>query len=332
MSEKKRIVITMPGDLWIGTEEYARSLGYEVVRKPIKGKTPEDILASIEGSDAVVAGVMDHYTSEVIEKMEKPSVIARIGVGYDNVDVAAATKKGVAVTITPGANSVAVAELAVTMMLTLKRKLNHFDKVMHQGSNGGPGMPMTGTLYGATVGILGFGNIGKNVARMLSGFKCKILAYDPYLPESVFAEFGAIPATVEEIRNTCDVITIHMPLTDETAGMINKDFFAAMKRNAIFINCARGPLVNEQDLIDALKSGEIAGAGLDVFEHEPLETENELRNIETAILTPHTAAMTVQAFATMGSMAIDNIHQHLSGQVPASVVNPDCYRDGRRKQ
>lgn len=332
MSEKKHIVITMPGDLWIGTEEYARSLGYEVVRKPIKGKTAADILESIEGADAVVAGVMDHYTAEVIEKMKKPSIIARIGVGYDNVDVAAATEKGVAVTITPGANSAAVAELTVTMMLTLKRKLNHYDKVMHQGSNGGPGMPMTGSLFGSTVGILGFGNIGKHVAKMVSGFQCKVLAYDPYVSDSVLAEYGAIPATVEQIRDTSDVVTIHMPLTDETAGMINKDFFAKMKRSAIFINCARGPLVNEQDLIDALKSNEIAGAGLDVFIHEPLETESELRNIENVILTPHTAAMTVQAFAKMGSMAIDNIHQHLSGQVPAGVVNPDCYKDGRRKQ
>ena len=323
---KRRIAITLAGDLWEQTEKYARSLGYQVDRRVIAQGKPEGIVDAVNGYDAIVAAI-DKYTPEVIEKLTTVKILARIGVGYDNINVPAATKKNIAVTITPGANAVAVAEMAVSLMLAVCRKVCSLDRSVRVGGGYGGPLKLTSQLYGTKVGLVGFGNVGKNLVKILRGFDCEVFVSDPYVEQEVFEEYQVKSATIDEICTSCDFISVHLPYSKETDGIFDASFFQKMKKTAVFVNTARGPLVKEKDLIAALKSGTIAGAGLDVFVNEPLEPGSEFRSLDNVVLTPHYSAMTVQAFNRMGLAAIDNIHQYFQGKKPIGIVNPEVYKE-----
>ena len=311
--EKKRIAIMLPGEMWTATEKYAEELGYITERRAPKGKNVTDIVEAVQGVDAIVAA-LEKYSSEVLGMLKgKIEIITRIGAGYDSIDIPAATKNGIVIGNTPGANSYAVAEMAIALMLGCLREVCILDRTVRAGGGwGGGAIRVTGQLFGSTVGIVGFGNVGKKLANMLSGFNCQVLVFDPYIDQVALADSGAREATLDEIIEQSDVISLHIPGTPETDNMVNADFLKKMKKTAVLINTARG-------------SGEILAAALDAYSNEPLEMDSPLRGLQNVIFTPHYASMTKQAFDLMGKMAIDNIHAYFSNKKPAGLVNPAVY-------
>ena len=279
-------------------------------------------LSIIDKYDAVIAAGEcwdEKYFRKVAGKLK---VLSRFGVGYDRVDLKAATKYGVVITNTPGANSTSVSELAITLMLALTRDLCF----LHQGmKNGVWKQKSTFEFSGKTVGIIGLGEIGKNLVRKISGFKVKILAYD-IVKDIDFAEkFHVNYVKFNELLKNSDYVTLHVPIIPATKKMISVKELRLMKKNAFLINTARGALIDELALIEALQNKVIAGAGLDVFEHKPLEKDNLLRNLDNVILTPHIAATTKEAIENMAIAAAENVITVLNHKKPNSILNPEVY-------
>jgi len=234
----------------------------------------------------------------------------------DSVDLAAAKERGILVTNTPGANSVSVAELAVGLMLALARNL----VTATQATKAGQWPRLNGiSLESKTVGILGFGSIGKHVARRLSGFDCTILAYDPVLPEGQ-GDYGVQFLTQNEVVGQADFLTLHCPLGEQNRGMVNREFLARMKPGAFLINTARGELVDEEALLQALQEGRLSGAALDVFARQPPDPHNPLLALPQVIATPHTGAHSDSATNSMGWGALVNCLAVLQGKQPPNRV------------
>ncbi len=265
------------------------------------GPIEEQLKKEIVDADAVIAGLED-YTPELIASAKKLKVISRYGVGYDKVDVAAAREHGVAVTITPGANGDSVADLAVALMLDLARNVTVMDNSIKAKAQKRPsGLEM----WQKTLGIVGAGRIGQGVGKRCRGFDMKILAYDMFESEAFKEETGAQYVDLETLLKESDFITIHSPLTPETENMISTEQFQMMKNTAIIVNTARGGIIDEAALYEALKSGEIRGAGLDATVDEP-PYGSPLMELENCILTPHAGAATAEASSKMSYMAAEN--------------------------
>ena len=265
------------------------------------GPIEEQLKKEIVDADAVIAGLED-YTPELIASAKKLKVISRYGVGYDKVDVAAAREHGVAVTITPGANGDSVADLAVALMLDLARNVTVMDNSIKAKAQKRPsGLEM----WQKTLGIVGAGRIGQGVGKRCRGFDMKILAYDMFESEAFQEETGAQYVDLETLLKESDFITIHSPLTPETENMISTEQFQMMKNTAIIVNTARGGIIDEAALYEALKSGEIRGAGLDATVDEP-PYGSPLMELENCILTPHAGAATAEASSKMSYMAAEN--------------------------
>ncbi len=265
------------------------------------GPIEEQLKKEIVDADAVIAGLED-YTPELIASAKKLKVISRYGVGYDKVDVAAAREHGVAVTITPGANGDSVADLAVALMLDLARNVTVMDNSIRAKAQKRPsGLEM----WQKTLGIVGAGRIGQGVGKRCRGFDMKILAYDMFESEAFKEETGAQYVDLETLLKESDFITIHSPLTPETENMISTEQFQMMKNTAIIVNTARGGIIDEAALYEALKSGEIRGAGLDATVDEP-PYGSPLMELENCILTPHAGAATAEASSKMSYMAAEN--------------------------
>jgi phosphoglycerate dehydrogenase-like enzyme len=279
----------------------------------------EDLLRELPGKVATLAG-SEPYTRRVIESAKDLRVIARAGVGYDAVDIAAATEHGVAVTITPGTNHETVAEHVFALLLALAKE------VVRQDAHTKAGRwrrEQTLAVRNRTLGIVGLGRIGKAVAERAAVFNMKLLAYEPF-PDHAFAARHKIElCPLERVLAESDWVTLHLPLMPETRHTINKRTLALMKPTAYLINTARGGLVCEADLLDALKSGRLAGAGLDVFEVEPCRA-NPLFELENVVLTPHTAGVDSQSVIDMAVLAAKAIILLCRGEWPAElIVNPE---------
>ena len=288
------------------------------VKKLIAGEKsiPEQLKEEIVNADAVIAGLED-YDKTLIDSAQKLKIISRYGVGYDKVDLEAAKAKGIPVTITPGANGDSVADLAVTLMLSVARNIPFMDRTLKVGASKRPsGLEMCGK----TLGVIGAGRIGKGVAERCKGFGMKLLLFDQYQDTQWASSVGAEYVDFDTIVKEADFITIHSPLTDETRGMFGKEQFAAMKNTAIIVNTARGGIIDEEALYDALTSGEIYGAGLDVTVTEPA-SESPLAGLDNCILTPHAGAATTEAGIKMSVMAAQNVVTVLSGQKCQYQVN-----------
>lgn len=288
-----------------------RARGCELVFNDLgRPLQPQEIIARLDGVDGYLAG-LDYITAEVIEAAP-PSlkVISRYGAGYDRVDLEAANKKGIAVTNTPGANAQAVAELAFGLMLAVARKIPALDRAVRDGkwirSNGVE-------LYGKTLGIVGFGAIGKLVARQAKGFSMHVLVYDPYVDDQVLAEYGLRRAAWEELLAQSDFISLHLPLNEQTKHLINADAISRMKTTAILINTSRGGLIDEQAAYEALAAGRLGGLGLDAFEAEP-PGDSPLFKLDQVVVTPHTGAHTEEAIANTAMMAVRNLLDVLEGR------------------
>jgi D-3-phosphoglycerate dehydrogenase len=273
----------------------------EVIYNPTgKPLTSAEVGQLLPGIDGYIAG-LDGIDANALKSADKLKVIARYGVGVDNVDLAEAQKKGIVVTNTPGANSVSVAELALGLILALARQIPEAVEAVHQGK--WPRYSGT-SLEGKTIGILGLGAIGKQLARRLSGFDCKIMAFDPFA-DALFAKENHIElAPLDDVRAQSDFLSLHLPLLPETRGIVNGNFLSKMKKGSFLINTSRGEVVDEDALLHAIQSGHIKGVGLDAFITEPPDPMNQLLTMPQVIATPHLGAQTDGSTNNMGWFAM----------------------------
>jgi D-3-phosphoglycerate dehydrogenase len=299
--------------------------GFELVVNP-HGRTlgEAELIALLPGCFATVAGG-ERYDERVFAAGPDLKVVARMGVGYDKVDVAAATRHGVVVAMGFGTNHEAVADMAFTMMAALSNRLFAYHQEVTDGRWGGHFHP---GLFRKTVGILGLGRIGRALAARCRGFEMRMLAYDA-VPDSAYAEAEGIELVpLERLFREADFVSVHAPHNPETDKIVNRAHLALMKPSAFLINTARGGLVDEAALYDALAAGEIAGAGLDVFEIEPLPAGSRLRSLDNVVLTPHCAGGSVDAVIAMTERAVDQILAIAAGRSPGEgqLLNPEVLR------
>ena len=285
--------------------------------------SPEDLLKNIEKYDALIVRGKTKVTAQVIEKGKNLKVVGRAGVGVDNVDIAAASKRKIAVVNAPTGSTVSVAELAIGHMLSLARKLPTADKSIKSGK--WEKKAFMGTeLNGKTLGLLGSGRIGTEVAKRAQAFGMKTIAFDPYLPPAIAKQNKIDLVNKGSLFAESDFLSIHTALTPETKGMVGPQEFASMKKTAFLINCARGEVVQEMALAEALKSGKIAGAALDVFENEP-PTGSPLLSLENVFMTPHIGASTHEAQLRAGMTIVEQVDMVLRGNKPEFIVNKEIY-------
>jgi phosphoglycerate dehydrogenase-like enzyme len=306
------------------------SAGMDVVRAPRFGPLPEDeLIAALQGAVGVVAS-SDPYTERVFAAAPTLRIVARTGVGHDAVDLAAATRHGVAVVTTPGRIAETVADFAFGLMLSLARRIPEATTLMRHG---GWAAEMPGTdLWGACLGIVGLGAVGTAVARRARGFSMRVLAYDPLLPPHEVEARGAVPAPLGELLGAADFVTLHASLTPENRRLIGPAELAQMKPGAILINTARGGLVDHDALLEALDAGRIGGAALDAFDSEPLPAEHPLRHAPRCLLTPHIAFSTRQTSLDMAHRAARAVVAVVQGRpLPPEVrlLNPEALQSWR---
>src|SRR5450631_567135 len=285
--------------------------------------TPDQIegklAAHLQSADALIVRSAVQVDADLLEHARKLRVIGRAGVGVDNIDLDAATRKGIAVMNTPGANAIAVAEHALALMLAMARHISRANELMHAGKWEKKSLQGT-ELRGKTLGIVGLGRIGMEVARRAQAFGMEIVAHDPFVSTAVAKEKNIRLAKLEEVYAVADYLTLHVGLTPQTAGMINADSVKRMKRGVRLVNCARGELVDEAALAQAVKQGLVAGAALDVFTDEPLKN-SPLTAVENIILTPHIAGSTNEAQEAVGYQIAMQVKEYLKHGVIQNAVN-----------
>jgi D-3-phosphoglycerate dehydrogenase len=278
---------------------------------------------ALHTADALLVGARP-VSAAALAGAERLKVIAKHGVGYDNIDLAAATAQGVAVTFTPGANDASVADLAFGLMLAVARRLPEADRSMKAGEWG----RFTGRcLEARSLAVVGLGRIGQGVVRRAQGFGMQVSGYDVQWPGEFAHLHGVAYRGWPEILTDADFVSLHLPLTPQTTGLIGAAELALMKRGAILINTARGKIVREAALYDALVSGHLGGAGIDVWESEP-PANAALVSLPNVVATPHCGAHTVEAAERMGRLAVEGILDVLSGRRPAHLVNPAVWAGG----
>src|ERR1700680_3336575 len=277
------------------------------------------LAAQLESADALIVRSAVQVNAELLAKARKLRVIGRAGVGVDNIDLEPATRQGIAVMNTPGANAVAVAEHTLAMMLALARHLCRANELMHAGKWEKKSLQGT-ELRGKTLGIVGLGKIGMEVAKRARAFGMEIVAHDPFVSTAVAKEQGIRMAKLEEVYAAADYLSLHVGLTPQTAGMINADSIKKMKPGVRLVNCARGELIDEAALAQGLKQGRVGGAALDVFTEEPLKN-SPLTSIENVILPPHIAGSTFEAQEAVGYQIAHQVKEYLKDGVIQNAVN-----------
>lgn len=289
----------------------------EVVNNP--EITPEELLETIDQYTGIIVRSRTKVTKEVIDKAENLKIIARAGVGVDNIDVNAATDKGILVVNAPQSTSITVAEHAMGLILSLSRKIAIADASVKAGK-WEKSRFMGMELRNKTLGVIGMGRIGSQVVKRAKAFEMDVIVYDPYITEDTAKELGVRITTLDDLVENADVMTIHVPLTPETKGLISKDELTRMKDHAIVINCARGGIINEEDLYEVLKERPELKAGLDVYENEPLE-DSPLATLDNVVLTPHIAASTKEAQRDAAIIVAKEVKEVINGNNPSNVLN-----------
>ena len=293
-----------------------------------EGLSEEQLVQSVSGYDAMIVRSATKVTPKIIAAAGKMKAISRAGVGLDNVDIQAATAKGIFVFNTPEGNTVAVAEHAIGLMIALNRHIAKADASMKRGEWEKKAFKGN-EIQGKTLGLIGFGRIGREVAKRAHAFGMKIIVADPFAKEEHVREANASLVQLEELLAQSDIISLHVPLTEQTKGMINADTISKMKDGAKIVNTARGGAINEADLVEALKSGKLGGAGLDVFAKEPLEN-SELTQLGNVILTPHIASATKEAQDKCGVEAAQQIIRALKENNTYGAVNYQALAAGKQ--
>ena len=297
--------------------EIFQNNGIEVDVKP--GMTPEELSAVINEYDGLAVRSSTKATQDILAQAANLKVIGRAGIGVDNIDVSAATNAGVVVMNTPFGNSITTAEHAIAMMFALARQIPQANESTHQGK-WEKSKFMGVELFNKTLGVIGCGNIGAIAASRALGLKMKVVAYDPFLTPERAVEIGVEKVELETLLERADFITIHVPKNEHTTNLINKDTIAKMKDGVRIINCARGGIINEADLKDALDSGKVAGAALDVFETEPA-TENPLFGYENVVCTPHLGAATTEAQVNVAIQVAEQMSDFLMNGAVTNALN-----------
>jgi D-3-phosphoglycerate dehydrogenase len=285
----------------------------------------DQLLAAIGEADALIIRSASKVTAEVLARAERLKIIARAGVGVDNVDVNAATARGIIVVNTPDGNTIATAEHAFGLMLALARHIPDSEISMRSGKWDRKSF-MGIELRGKTLGIIGFGRIGRAIAKRALAFEMTVIAHDPYVLADVGADLGVEMVSLGDLYARADFITLHSLVTDETRDMINASSIAQMKRGVRLINAARGALINEFDLAEAIKSGQVAGAALDVYAQEPPEPDNPLIGLAGVVHTPHLAASTEDAQVNVGIEAAQLVIDALTKGDYRNVVNREVLK------
>ena len=294
--------------------------------------TEEEIIAHARDADALITS-SSPITRGVMSALEGLKVAIRTGVGYDVIDVAAATELGVIVVNVPDLWVREVANHAVALLRAWTRKIIPLDRQVHAGvwSAGVPGA-RTGALHGETVGIVGLGNIGSAFARRLAAFEMTVIACDPYVEDARFEALGVERVTLEALAERSDYVSVHTLLNAETRHLIGEAFFRRMKPTAILINTSRGPVVDERALYRALMEQRLAGAALDVWEQEPVAADNPLLTLDNVIATPHAAYFSTAAVAQVPRRCGEEAARVLNGLRPLNVVNPEVYAPGAARR
>jgi D-3-phosphoglycerate dehydrogenase len=284
------------------------------------GLSAEELKAIIGDYDALAVRSETKVTAEVLAAARSLKIVGRAGVGVDNIDVKAATERGIVVCNSPEGNTVAAAELSVAMLLGLARRIPQADASLRAGR--WERQKFLGTeVYGKTLGVIGLGKIGGEVARRARAFEMHVLAYDPFATEEKALDYGAALVSLEELYRRSDFITLHVPLNEQTRGMIGAEQLAKMKDGVRLINCARGGLVNEAALADAIRSGKVAGAAFDVYSKEPVSPDNPLLGLPECVLTPHLGASTEEAQVNVALDIAEQIADVLAGLPARAAVN-----------
>lgn len=298
--------------------------GYEVEVSPFdRVLTKEELKKGVKAADAVLCLLTDQVDGEVLESAgDQLKIVANYAVGYNNLDVEAAKKKGVMMTNTPGVLTETVAEHTIALLFAIAKRVVEADEFIRQGKFDGwaPMLFLGIDVRGKTLGIVGLGQIGFEVAkRMKDGFGLKLVYYDVKRNEAVEKELAIKYRDLDDLLKESDFVSVHVPLVDQTRHLIDKQKLALMKKTAFLINTSRGPVVDEAALVEALKKGQIAGAALDVFEEEPKLAEG-LAELPNTVLTPHTASATQETRSKMSEIAADNIIAALEGQEPPNLI------------
>ena len=288
-------------------------------------RDPNNYLDQMQDADAIIVRIAK-MDANAIAHSPNLKVIGRTGVGYDTVDVAEATKRGIPVVVTPGANNRAVAEHSVAMMFALAKNLVECHNEQMKGNYAVRNKGVAFELGGKTVLVLGLGAIGREVARICQGIGMKVIGYDPFLTAEQIEAIGCEPcAEYRDALPRADFVTVHVPLMDTTRGMIGEAELATMKKTAMIINCARGGIVDEPALTAALNEGRIAGAGIDCFEEDPPSVDNPLMNAKNVIVSPHSAAQTREAVVNMATMCVNGCLAVCRGEKWPYVADKKVY-------
>ena len=299
--------------------EYALSRGLEYVWAPQTPFDQENVIEELKRSDAGIIDI-EPYGEDTFSRIgDRCKLLVRFGVGYDKVDLKAATEYGIAISRTAGANTLGVAEMAVSLILTCRRKLQQVRKYVDSGNWQ---KDVVNETIGCTIGILGFGAIGQAVAKLLSGFDCRIIAYDPYPNQEVIEEYGVELVPIETLFEESDAVTLHLPYCPETHGLIGKELLGKMKSTSVIVNTARGNIIDEDALYEVLAAGKIAGAGLDVYGVEPLPLDSPLLKLDNIVLSPHLSSQTYESLWRVYAMAIDTAADFYEGKGVKNHLNP----------
>ena len=288
----------------------------------------ETLLKKVEGVDGLVCLLTDKIDGQLMDAAgDGLKVISQMAVGFDNIDIAAATERGIPVGHTPGVLTDTTADFAFSLLMTAGRRIVEGVDYVKAGKwrTWGPTLLMGQDIHGATLGIVGMGRIGQGMAERASGFGMRVIYHDNFIDPAVAKTLEAESVSLDEVIEQADFLSLHVPLTDETTHMISTDQFKRMKSSAILINTSRGPVVDPRALYQALKDGDIAHAALDVTEPEPIPPDDPLLTLDNCIVVPHIASSSRATRGKMATMTADNLDAGLAGQPLPNCVNPEVY-------
>ena len=318
--------------VWVEVPFYSDSLS--LFPPEVKTLLPEagsvDPIANAGEAQAILAAASIRYNDALFKRLPNLRIVQRTGIGVDNVNIPEATANGIVVCNTPDGPTESTAEHTVALLLNLAKRVKQGDANVAAGKFG----PRAGTLIGVevkgrTLGLIGLGRIGRRVAHICRhGFDMRVIGYDPYVSADAAAAMGIEMMGMDDVIRQADFLSLHVPATAETTRLMNRERLAQMKQGAFLLNLARGPLVDPAALLEAIDSGHLAGAGLDVFDPEPPEVDSPLRNHPLIVATPHGASLTVEGRIRIERMAVERLLAFFRGERPADVVNPEVYTAG----
>lgn len=290
--------------------------------RPAQCKTPEEIIALASDADAVL-NCYAKMPAQVVQSLKKCKIIARYGIGVDTIDLRAANEAGIMVTNVPDYCVDEVSDHAMALILAVARKICFSDAMVKRGQWSMKATVPMYRLRGRKLGLVGFGKIPRALVPKAQSFGFSVMAFDPYVPAQLAESMGVKLVDLDTLLRESDIISVHAPLTEETRWMFNEETLRKMKKTAILVNTSRGPLVKESALVQALKEGWIAGAGLDVVETEPPPADSELLKLENIVLTPHTGFYSEESLVELQTKAVAEVVRVLKGEMPLNLVNKD---------